>query len=175
MPASARNPQEGLRPAVAIQARAATAADLPALLALEAEFPGDRLSPRQFRYHLASPRALLRVLEDADGSVPGYGLVLLRGDSRDARLYSLAVAAAARGRGLGRCLLQDLETQARGHGANALRLEVRIDNRAALQLYESAGYRVFGRRPGYYQDGADALRLQRILAAARQNPMAPHR
>lgn len=145
------------------------------MLALEAEFPGDRLSLRQFRYHLRSPRALLRVLDDGPGRLAGYGLLLLRGDSRSARLYSIVIAAAARGRGLGRQLLDDLEAQAQIRGATALRLEVRIDNRAARQLYEGAGYRLFGRRPGYYQDGTDALRLQRIFAATAQDPTSSHR
>src|SRR5688500_10878027 len=56
------------------QIRAARPADLPALLALEALFPGDRLSPRQFRHHLRNPRARLRALRRA-GRLVGYALL----------------------------------------------------------------------------------------------------
>lgn len=137
--------------------RAARAGDLPALLALEARFPGDRLSPRQFRHHLANPRARLRVL--ADGPVVrGYHLVLMRAGSRWARLYSIAVDPAARGRGLGRRLLADAERQARAAGRRGLRLEVRQDNAAAIALYESAGYRRVAALPAYYADGAPGWR-----------------
>ena len=142
--------------------RDARPADLPALLALEAQFPGDRMSPRQFRHHLRNPAAALRVLVEA-GRVRGYALVLVREGTRPARLYSIAVDRAARGRGIGAALLRDADRAARRRGRDRLRLEVRADNRAALALYERAGYRRFGRRPGYYEDGADAERLEKIL------------
>lgn len=140
--------------------RDARPADLPALLDLEAQFPGDRLSARQFRRHLANPRARLRVLADGD-AVHAYHLLLLRRGSRLARLYSIAVADAARGRGLGRRLLADAEAQARAAGCDELRLEVRQDNAAANALYQAAGYRRLAALPGYYDDGADGWRYGR--------------
>jgi ribosomal-protein-alanine N-acetyltransferase len=142
--------------------RAARRADLPALLALEARFPGDRLSPRQFRHHLRNPRARLRVLLQ-DGTLAGYVLLLLRAGSDKARLYSIAVDPARRGQGLGARLLDDAERQARRAGAAELRLEVRIDNAAAVGLYEARGYRRFGRHEAYYEDGAPAWRYARPL------------
>jgi ribosomal protein S18 acetylase RimI-like enzyme len=38
-------------------------------------------------------------------------------------------------------------------------LEVREDNSTALTLYYRAGYQRMAHIPGYYQDGAAALRL----------------
>jgi ribosomal-protein-alanine N-acetyltransferase len=143
--------------------RAARPADLPALLALEAQFPGDRLSPRQLRAHLHNPRARLRVLLD-DRTIAGYALVFLRRGSRIARLYSIAVDAAHRGRGHGRALLRDAETAARAAGAQELRLEVRVDNPAAIALYEARGYRRLAALPGYYADGAPGWRYGRRIA-----------
>jgi ribosomal-protein-alanine N-acetyltransferase len=137
-------------------------ADLPALLALEAQFPGDRMSARQFRHHLANPQAALRVLVE-EGAVLGYTLVLVRAGTRPARLYSIAVDRALRGRGLGAALLRDAERAARRFGRDRLRLEVRADNRAALALYQGAGYQSFGRQSGYYEDGMDAERLEKPL------------
>lgn len=147
----------------AARLRTARPADLPALLALEAPFPGDRLSARQFRHHLANPRARLRVLVDGDG-VAGYHLVLLRRGSDWARLYSIAVDPARRGQGLGRRLLADAEAQARAAGCRGLRLEVRQDNAGALHLYEAAGYRREAALPHYYDDGAAGWRLSRAWA-----------
>ena len=139
--------------------------DLPALLALEARFPGDRLSARQFRHHLGNPSAALRVLVE-NGRLAGYALVLLRRGARRARLYSIAVDAAHRGRGCGEILLRDAEKIARREGRIALRLEVRDDNRAARALYEKAGYRRIGGYRAYYDDGADAVRFEKPLARA---------
>ena len=136
--------------------------DLPALLALEAMFPGDRLSARQFRRHLANPRACLRVAVDGPRLL-GYHLVFLRAGSPWARLYSIAVDPAARGQGLGRRLLADAEARARAAGRTGLRLEVRQDNPAAAALYAAAGYARLAALPGYYEDGADGWRYARRL------------
>lgn len=144
--------------------RPAHATDLPDLLAIEARFPGDRLSARQFRHHLGNPRARLRVAA-AGPEVAGYHLVLLRAGSAWARLYSIAVDPAARGRGLGRRLLADAETQARIAGRRGLRLEVRQDNAAAVALYEAAGYRRLAALPAYYQDGGSGWRYGRVWDA----------
>ncbi len=46
-----------------------------------------------------------------------------------------------------------------------MRLEIRVDNAASLALFSTRGYTVFGRHHDYYDDGADALRLQRGLGA----------
>lgn len=146
-------------PADTPRLRDATPADLPALLALEARFPGDRVSARQFLHHMRSHSARLRVADDASG----YALVFLRRGSTLARLYSIAVDPAARGRGLGHALLADAERAARGAGADRLRLEVRVDNPAAIALYLSRGYEEFGRHVDYYDDGTDALRFERRL------------
>lgn len=143
--------------------RPAGPADLDALLALEAQFPGDRLSPRQLRTHVDSPRARLRVLLE-DGRIAGYALVFLRRGSRIARLYSIVVDPARRGRGHGLALLRDAEAQAAAAGAHELRLEVRADNAAAVALYEGEGYRRLAALPAYYADGAGGWRYARALA-----------
>lgn len=148
-----------------VQLRDARPADLPALLALEAGFPGDRLSARQFRHHLANPRARLRIAEGG-GAVLGYHLLLLHRGSGQARLYSIAVDESARGLGLGRRLLKDAEAQARAAGRHGLRLEVRQDNAAANALYLAAGYRQLAALPAYYDDGADGWRYGRELPGA---------
>jgi ribosomal-protein-alanine N-acetyltransferase len=146
--------------------RTARPGDLPALLALEAQFPGDRMQARQFRHHLANPQAALRVLVE-EGAVLGYALVLVRAGTRPARLYSIAVDRRQRGRGLGAALLADAERAARRFGRDRLRLEVRADNAAAIALYEGNGYRRFGRHEAYYEDGGDALRFEKALPQGR--------
>lgn len=143
--------------------RDACLGDLSRLLELEGMFPGDRLSPRQFRRHLASPCARMRVAE-VDGCVMGYALTLLRNGSQIARLYSIAVDPASRGLGLGRALLVDALDQAGKADRKCLRLEVRADNLVAIALYRREGFTEFGRHPKYYADGCDAIRFERWLA-----------
>jgi ribosomal protein S18 acetylase RimI-like enzyme len=141
-------------------------ADLPQLLLLEqASFSGDRLSARSFRRWLRAQPAALSVATSAQApqALLGYALLLMPARSGAARLYSLAVSAAARGAGVGAQLLAACCEQARAAGRSELRLEVSVHNRAAIRLYLRAGFRLYGRRHGYYEDGADALCLCRFL------------
>ena len=100
------------------------------------------------------------------GALLGKALVFLRAGTDIARLYSIAVADAARGRGIGALLLAAAERAASDRGAQRMRLEVRQDNGAAIQLYERRGYRRIGARERYYEDGAPAWRYEKALARA---------
>jgi len=143
--------------------RPAVPADRDALVALEdASFAYDRMSARQFRRHLASPTAAVLVAEDANGLL-GSALVFFRTGSAQARLYSLATAAAARGRGVGRALLSAAESAARARRCRRFRLEVRQDNTAAVRLYETHGYQRIAALDAYYDDGASAWRYEKTL------------
>ncbi|VFU07544.1 GNAT family N-acetyltransferase [Methylocella tundrae] len=143
--------------------RPATPADLPTIEAIEnAVFDGDRLSRRSLRYFLTVKTSLMLVLASSD-HIRGYSLIGFRKGSLKARLYSIALDPAEHGRGLGRFLLHASERAAKAHGADFMRLEVRIDNAAAIALYEKNGYRVFDRIEDYYEDGGEALRFQKPL------------
>lgn len=165
LPAAAARP--ALRTGV-VRLRRAGGRDLPALAALEQSvFDGDRMSPRQFRHHLSAPSSDF-VVARSGADLLGYALLFRRAGSLIGRVYSIAVAAAARGQGLGARLLQRLETAARAHGLAEMRLEVRKDNAGALALYQRRGYQIFGERPGYYEDGCDAWRLAKSLLPPRR-------
>ena len=68
---------------------------------------------------------------------------------------------------LGRSLHGFILSRLAGLGANAVFLEVDEDNEPARRLYQRAGFREVGRRPGYYQQSRDhaatALVLRRDL------------
>jgi len=147
-----------------VRLRPAAAADLDALLALEhAAFATDHLSRRSFRRFLASPHASMTVAEHA-GKLAGYVLVLFRSTSAVARLYSIAVAAGAAGRGIGPMLLAAAEQSALRRGCARLRLEVHEGNAPAIRRYRKAGYRLFGHHRNYYGDRGNALRFEKQLA-----------
>ena len=147
----------------ALRIRRATPADLDALVALErAAFTTDHLSPRQYRAHLRSSSAVILAAVDARRLL-GKAVVFFRRNSDSARLYSIAVADVARGRGIGDALLKAAEAAARHHGARRMRLEVRQDNGAAVRLYERLGYRRFGSYARFYEDDADAWRYEKAL------------
>lgn len=157
-------------PATAMQApriRRAVEGDLQDLVALENRvFDGDRLSPRQWKRHLASASASILVAV-AQGALLGASVVFFRRNSTLARLYSLATSPEARGCGIGERLVAAVEQLARRRRCNRLRLEVRRDNSAAQRLYLRRGYQPIGESAGYYEDGEGAFHYEKELGRGR--------
>lgn|SRR5690554_65174 len=141
--------------------RIAHMSDLDALVRLEnSSFKGDKISRRSFRHFLDTEQNQILVI---DQPVQAYLLLLFRRGTSLARIYSLAVAPQARGRGLARTLMQAAESYARQRNALFLRLEVADTNEAAIGLYRSLGFRPIKHLASYYEDGADALQLEKRL------------
>lgn len=146
--------------------RPAHHADDAAILTLEELFPSDRMSLRSVRHFLKSPSAHAWVAE-LDGAVVGNLILLTRRNSTTARIYSVVVAPPARGRRFAERLVRAAEARAQQLDLHRVKLEVRVDNAAARALYAKLGYAEDARLPGYYEDGADGLRLCHVL------PLAP--
>jgi ribosomal-protein-alanine N-acetyltransferase len=79
------------------------------------------------------------------------GFVLVRTAGGEAEILTLAVAPAARRRGIGSSLVLAACQQAQEMGAEAVFLEVGRANEPAKSLYTQLGFRMVGRRRGYYQ------------------------
>ena len=97
---------------------------------------------------LTSPAGVLLVATLRDEPV-GCGALKYHGDA-PAEVKRMWVSPAARGLGLGRRLLAELEARAAGHGVRVLRLETNRALTEAIGLYRSAGYREvepFNREP----------------------------
>lgn len=152
--------------------RPASFTDLPQLIDIETRcFTSDRISKTSFRRFLAGQSAATLV-DSAGGFLRGYALLLFRRSSTIARLYSFAVAPAHRRRGVGQRLLAAIVGAARKRRARALRLEIRPDNPPARLLYERAGFVAIGIAPHFYEDGADAVRMEMPLIS-RKGQKAP--
>ena len=147
----------------AVVVRRARKSDLDSVEAVEqSSFDVDRFSRSALKRLLAAMTADCRVAE-IDGKVVGYVAVLFRAGTFVARVYSIAVDPAYRGRGVAQGLIAGAEQAARVRGSRSLRLEVRASNKAALSLYERAGFTFLERKPGYYQNDEGALRLEKRL------------
>ena len=144
--------------------RKAQPEDLGTLVTLEEQcFDADRISSRQFRYLLKKGNSAILIAEEKGVALGDVVLLFSRATSV-ARLYSIAVSLDARGKGVGGGLMKAAETEAWSHRRAYLRLEVRKDNRAAIRLYESLGYRRLGEFVDYYEDHMDAWRMEKSLA-----------
>jgi DNA-binding MarR family transcriptional regulator/GNAT superfamily N-acetyltransferase len=87
-----------------------------------------------------TPPVGLLLLATLHGEPAGCGALKFH-DGAPAEIKRMWVDPAARGLGLGRRLLAELEAHAAGHGAGAVRLETNRALSEAIGLYRAAGYR----------------------------------
>jgi predicted N-acetyltransferase YhbS len=101
------------------------------------------------RAALASTDPMERIVADDDGTLIGSVLLYpasanaygeLAGAAKDPELRLLAVSREARGRGVGRALVDECIRRARLAGATALGLHTSQSMVAAVQLYERMGF-----------------------------------
>jgi len=91
-----------------------------------------------------------------DGQLVGYAGVWRV--AHEAHVTTIGVRARDQGKGYGKALFAALVQRAYEMGARWVTLEVRSANLPAMRLYERFGFKVIGRRRGYYTDnGEDAV------------------
>jgi [ribosomal protein S18]-alanine N-acetyltransferase len=144
--------------------RTATDADLDAIMALEhAAFPASAWERATMQAEIASEWGRYLIAVDPEDRALGYAGLRAVGVEGD--VQTIAVADAARGRGIGRALLAELLAEAGRRGVRELFLEVRADNAVARGLYASVGFAEIGVRPRYYQpEDVDAIVMKRTTA-----------
>jgi ribosomal-protein-alanine N-acetyltransferase len=141
-------------PAAVHRATPADAAIMAAIHATCFTRPWDEAAMAQF---ISSPGVLCLIGSAAEIVAMPAGLLIARRAADEAELLTLAVTPPCRGAGLGRALLERAICDLRASGATQLFLEVDEGNEAALALYRAFGARPVGRRPGYYESGANAV------------------
>jgi len=146
--------------------------DLDEVIAIERVSFSMPWSRNAFLYELERNRvARCRVVRE-DRHVVGY--LCLWEVADELHITNLAVHPRFRRRGVARSLLGEVLAEARRDGRRVVVLEVRPSNREARGLYESFGFRVIGRRRGYYYDtGEDALVMEAQLGTGAAHHDAP--
>lgn len=138
--------------------RAMQPEDIPVVMEIDRDSFPNPWPENTYRYELReNPASHLLVIQPREVpsvvGVAGFWLVV-----DEAHISTLAVHPAWRGRGIGKILLVALLRQAASIGAESAMLEVRAGNAAARALYAEFGFRMVGRRKGYYKNnGEDAV------------------
>ncbi|HEX7081374.1 MAG TPA: ribosomal protein S18-alanine N-acetyltransferase [Gammaproteobacteria bacterium] len=137
---------------------AAAIAEMSRLL-IEHGLPWSWTEARVARY-IKHPECCVVVARDR-GRIAGFAIMEFL--DRDAHLSLLAVRPGYQMRGVGRRLLEWLESSARTAGIFLVRLELRAGNDAARTFYSKVGYREAGWRRAYYCGREDALLMTHDL------------
>lgn len=100
---------------------------------------------------------------DLDGGVVGFVVadVTPTYHAPIGHIKDIAVDPDHRRNGLGRTLLRSGIAACRAEGARQIKLEVRVGNDRAIELYRAHGFRPLRRIDSYYEDGEDALVMVR--------------
>lgn len=119
-----------------------------AVAALEQACFSEPWSAASLTEELSNPHAVFRVVMEGDSLLGYVGMHHLVDEGF---ITNVAVAPDARRRGVARALLAELAAYGTAHSLYRITLEVRVGNASARTLYESAGYRLDGIRPGFYR------------------------
>ena len=82
----------------------------------------------------------------------------------EARILILAVDEGARGRGIGRRLVELFEERFEHRAIRRINLEVRVSNAPAIALYGGLGFEKRRTLEQYYADGEDAFVMTKLVA-----------
>ncbi len=115
--------------------------------------PPRRILENYWRGVLLIPERRL-VVGRLDGVIAGSAQLSRAPRNNEAQAFAGTITAAfvapwARGHGLGRGMIGEIERLAREMGLAVLNLDLRDTQRAAIGLYESMGYRRWGTHPVY--------------------------
>jgi len=132
-----------------------------ALAAAEIEYFKDPWPASYFASELFTPARFHRVMVDSNGELAAY--LFTAWQYLDLHILKVATLRPFRRMGLGTKLMIIAEEHARQMAGEALTLEVRPNNTAAIGLYENLGYERMGFLKGYYADDSDALVMTKRL------------
>ena len=122
------------------------------ILAIESQVNSAPWTERSFRNELDHKQGIFRV-GLIEGEVTAYGGLWLVID--EAHITTIAVSPARHRMGIGTRLMCNLLEEAKSQGMMCVTLEVRVGNKAAIQMYERIGFIVSAKRKGYYPDNKE--------------------
>ncbi|MCS6874957.1 MAG: ribosomal protein S18-alanine N-acetyltransferase [Pyrinomonadaceae bacterium] len=123
---------------------------------------GESYSRKIFQYLLSSPKVLGYCAFTCDSKIVAFIFATLEDDGTG-HISTIGVLPEHRKRGLARSLILHVEKMLVKKGVITVRLEVRVSNLPAQNLYEKLGYRTVQRLPNYYNDGEDGFLMVKSL------------
>jgi len=139
--------------------------NLDELVRIEREcFTSEAFTKEQVEIMLRNQNAialLARINDEAAGFI--IGIIENYGTMKAGHIYTIDVAVKHRRRGVGKRLLEEMESISLMRGAETSYLEVKVDNSAARRLYRNQGYVKMEPLHDYYSSGVHGLRLKKQL------------
>jgi ribosomal-protein-alanine N-acetyltransferase len=142
--------------------RAATVADIPAIIAIEQAATGaSHWSAEKYKEIFTIVEGVRTALIVEDNSIVN-GFLVARTIGVEWEIENIAVAADLQRGGLGSNLLHEFVTLARQEKVRVILLETRESNRAARGLYAKFSFEECGVRKDYYRNPDDHAVMYRL-------------
>jgi len=149
------------KPGSQIQIMSATWRDLRELRQVEHASFGHDAWPFLDLVGILTMPGVIRLKATIDGKMVGFIAADIRKSENLAWIATFCVLPEFRRRGIGTALLSECESLLR---VPKVRLSVRPSNEPAVHLYVFSGYQKISLWKQYYQDGEDALVMEKQLA-----------
>ena len=135
--------------------------DIDQLIAIE-ELCYDHPWPREaFEEEIERDDVGISLVAEDEGLIVGFlsGMAVVD----EFRMHNIAVHPDFRGRGVGRGMIEAVESLCRQRDFRRILLEVRKDNEVARRLYQDLGFEAAGTRKDFYGPGQDAYLYSKYL------------
>ena len=149
-----------------VTVRPMTEADLDQVMELEKAIFASPWRRSFFLSDINRPQGLSVVVED-EGVILGYAVAW---GTEETHLANLAVSEDERGKGIGGRLLDEVIAFAQRSRAESIYLEVRVSNTIARRFYSERGFVPTYMRKGYYENGEDAVIMEREVPHDAKRP-----
>ncbi len=123
---------------------------------------GEAYERETFKFLLNNPKAIARQIRSDYDEMAAFGIGVIE-ENGIGHLTTVGVAPEYRRRGLARLTLHEIERSFAARSVTTIRLEVRVNNQAAQQLYEQIGYVIIQRMVKYYSNGDDSYLMVKSL------------
>lgn len=135
------------------------------LYEIETECFGEEAFAKKQIAQLLTDYNSISLVARENGEIVGFLMGMIYPDRKaiNGHILTIDVSPSHRRKGIGKMLLQEMESIFSQKSVQACLLEVREDNVAAISLYRKLGYKEVGRLENYYGN-ANGIYLKKILA-----------
>ena len=138
--------------------------DLGEVIKIEREAFSNPWNMKFFKEELIHNSFALYLSAKKENELVGYVGCWFKNHANEVHIVNLAVKKAKRRQGIGSYLIKEVVDMSKNLNADTVTLEVRVTNKAAIDLYKQLGFTKAGLTPNYYLDNdEDALLMKKEL------------
>jgi ribosomal-protein-alanine acetyltransferase len=135
--------------------------DMFAVIKLASETLTEQYNPSLFNYFYENyPKGF--IITEIRHKIIGF-IIGIKLNNEIAKILMLSIAKPYRRKKIGSQLLNQFLKNIKSENITNIELEVRIDNKKAIQFYQKHGFEIVKKITHFYQDGKSAFTMKKII------------